>query len=129
MTAALNQIRDALKLPWIGKGNSELWDTPSHHTAAICGTAPMFDASGEVVAFAVNVGWGTEDAKRRDYILRAVNCHADMLAALKKASQLADIATDWNLDEVEIDGEMVRTYDLRDEFDAAIAKATAAEGK
>lgn len=46
-----------------------------------------------------------------------------LVAALGKASQLADIARDWNLDEVEIDGEMVATHTLRDEFDAAIARA------
>ena len=44
-----------------------------------------------------------------------------MEAAMEKARQLANIATDWNLDEVEIDGEMVSTYNLRDEFDAALA--------
>jgi len=48
----------------------------------------------------------------------------DRLAALRKAKQLATIAIDWNLEEVEIDGEMVETRELRDEFEAAIAKAT-----
>lgn len=48
----------------------------------------------------------------------------DMLAALKKAAQLADIATDWNLSEVEIDGQMVSVYDLKREFAATIAKAS-----
>jgi hypothetical protein len=43
-------------------------------------------------------------------------------AALRKAEQLAIIASDWNLDEVEIDGEMVDTYDLRDEFRAALTQ-------
>lgn len=48
------------------------------------------------------------------------------IVALDKASQLADIACDWNLDEVEIDGEMVNTRSLTEIFDAAIAKLCAA---
>jgi hypothetical protein len=47
------------------------------------------------------------------------------IAALDKAKQLVEIATDWNLDEVEIDGEMVRTRSLTEVFDAAIADLTA----
>lgn len=39
---------------------------------------------------------------------------------LEKAYQLAQRCTDWNLDEVEIDGEMVSVYDLADEFKTAI---------
>lgn len=38
---------------------------------------------------------------------------------LDKAYQLAGICMDWNLPEVEIDGEMVDTSDLREEFLAA----------
>jgi hypothetical protein len=41
--------------------------------------------------------------------------------ALDKAVQLAEIASDWHLDEVEIDGEMANIYDLRDEFKKAFA--------
>lgn len=40
--------------------------------------------------------------------------------AVRKASQMADIAIDWNLEEVEIDGEMIGVHNLRDEFDAAL---------
>jgi hypothetical protein len=36
---------------------------------------------------------------------------------LDKALQLANVASDWNLSEVEIDGEMVDIYDLTGEFD------------
>lgn len=36
--------------------------------------------------------------------------------ALRQAAMLADIASDWNLDEIEIDGEMVLTYDLHKRF-------------
>lgn len=40
--------------------------------------------------------------------------------ALIKAVQLAEIASDWNLSEVEIDGEMVDVIDLKREFLAAL---------
>jgi hypothetical protein len=39
--------------------------------------------------------------------------------ALSAAWQLADIAGDWNLDEVEINGEMVSIYDLQHMFTSA----------
>ncbi|UTC28693.1 hypothetical protein MARCHEWKA_01800 [Brevundimonas phage vB_BpoS-Marchewka] len=42
------------------------------------------------------------------------------LEAVRVARQLASIATDWNLDEVEIDGEMKSTYDLIEQFDAVL---------
>jgi hypothetical protein len=41
--------------------------------------------------------------------------------AIDKAEQLANIASDWNLDEVEINGEMIDIYDLRAEFETALA--------
>lgn len=44
-----------------------------------------------------------------------------LMGALDKAKQLVDVATDWNLDEVEIDGEMIRTYSLNVVFDQARA--------
>ena len=47
--------------------------------------------------------------------------------ALDKAVQLSEIASDWHLDEVEIDGEMVSIYDLRDEFKAALEDYQAKE--
>lgn len=40
--------------------------------------------------------------------------------SLRKAEQLTHICTDWNLDEVEIDGEMVSTCSLGDEFRTAL---------
>lgn len=43
-----------------------------------------------------------------------------MMQALIKACQLADVATDWNLEEVEIDEEMVSVRDLKAEFLAAL---------
>jgi hypothetical protein len=45
-----------------------------------------------------------------------VQIRIQVALALSKAAQLAAIASDWNLDEVEIDGEMVSTYTLREEF-------------
>lgn len=41
--------------------------------------------------------------------------------ALDVASQLAGIAGDWNLDEVEINGEMIAIYEVNDVFVAALA--------
>ena len=35
-----------------------------------------------------------------------------VIQALRTAAQLAEVASDWNLDEVEIDGEMVRTWGI-----------------
>ena len=47
--------------------------------------------------------------------------YAELIAAVRKAEQLASIATDWNLTEVEIDGVMVPTYELRQWFGAVLA--------
>ena len=57
------------------------------------------------------------------FIVTAVNQHETLYEAVRKAIQLASIASDWNLDEVEIDGEMVNTYRLREEFEKAFKKA------
>lgn len=59
------------------------------------------------------------------FIVRACNAHDQLVAALKKAVALAEIASDWALDEVEIDGEMVDVLDLGKEFAAALAAAEA----
>lgn len=45
--------------------------------------------------------------------------------ALRQAAMLADIASDWNLEEVEIDGEMVLTYDLHKRFMRALEGSSA----
>lgn len=58
---------------------------------------------------------------------KAWNEKAILLEALQRAVQLAQIASDWDLGsdgEVEIDDEWVSCHTLRDEFEAAIAKAT-----
>ena len=54
---------------------------------------------------------------------RLIAAAPKLYEALNKAKQLASIATDWNLTEVEIDGEMVSVYDLLREFKAALALA------
>ncbi|OWT61989.1 hypothetical protein [Candidimonas nitroreducens] len=47
---------------------------------------------------------------------------AQLRESLRKAEQLTQVCGDWNLDEVEIDGEMIDILDLRDEFRAALAQ-------
>ena len=47
----------------------------------------------------------------------------EMYEAVRKAEQLATIATDWNLTEAEIDGEMVSVYELRQWFQSTLALA------
>lgn len=47
----------------------------------------------------------------------------DLYEAVRKAIQLATVAEDSNLYEVEIDDEMVDMLDLRKEFEAALKKA------
>ena len=47
--------------------------------------------------------------------------HSDVIReALRKSMQLIEICTDWNLEEVEVDGEMIGVYELKDELRAAI---------
>ena len=45
----------------------------------------------------------------------------ELEAGLRKADQALGIAYDWNLYEIEIDGEMVNTADLQSEFRALLA--------
>jgi hypothetical protein len=46
----------------------------------------------------------------------------ELVDALKKALQLSEVATDWNLDKVEIDGKMVSTHRLKSKFRALLKK-------
>lgn len=46
----------------------------------------------------------------------------ELTGLLEQAEHLARVASDWNLDEVEIDGRMVRTRELEETFRAALAK-------
>jgi hypothetical protein len=90
-----------------------LWSTPS------CGECGKSD--GEWL-----VAWTFPNSlKKPQYKFNAqlIAAAPDLCEAVRKAIQLASIASDWNLDEVEIDGEMVNTYRLREEFEAAFSKA------
>ena len=49
----------------------------------------------------------------------------DLLEKVRVAVQLASVASDWNLSEVEINGEMVSIYTLINDFNDAISKARA----
>ena len=74
-----------------------------------------------MLSHSVNIPSHVDQAKANAYLIATA---PEMLEAMRKASQLASIASDWNLYEVEIDGEMVGICDLMAVFDAAIAKAT-----
>jgi len=63
---------------------------------------------------------GIANARR---FVQTWNAHDKLVMACKVAYQLAIVASDWNLDEVEIDGEMMNTRDLQKQFNAAIELA------
>ena len=67
------------------------------------------------------------DDKHAEFLANArlIAAAPEMLAALKIAQQFMSIASDWNIDEAEIDGEMRSTYDWLEIVNAALAKATA----
>jgi len=48
--------------------------------------------------------------------------------ALRMAVQLAEVVSDWHLEEVEIDGEMMSIYDLRDQFHFVLSELTDLQG-
>ena len=51
-----------------------------------------------------------------------------LAAALRIAEQFMDIASDWNIDEAEINGEMRSTYDLLKVIREALTKYAPSEG-
>lgn len=51
-----------------------------------------------------------------------------VIGALRVAMQMAEVADDWNLDEVEIDGEMWRTRDIRNQMSALLAELGRPQG-
>lgn len=53
--------------------------------------------------------------------LSAIN--AELVEALDVAKQFMSIASDWNFDEAEINGEMKSTYDWIDLIESALEKA------
>jgi len=66
---------------------------------------------------------GSGDVKANARLIAAA---PDLLAALQVAEKFMEIASDWNMDEAEINGEMRSTYDWLEVVRAAIAKATPA---
>jgi len=83
------------------------------------GKKKCFTCAGGEMHLSVEEQWECDGCGE----IETAHIHDRLVAALKKAWQLTQIATDWNLDEVEIDGEMVRTYDLAKEFKAALKAA------
>ncbi len=75
----------------------------------------IYSANGRLIASDV-----ARDARR---LVRAA---PELLEALKVARDFMSIASDWNVDEAEINGEMRSTYDWLAVVDAALAKATGA---
>ena len=78
----------------------------------------------EVVAYQINQcdpAYIRESPK----VAAAIAAHDALVEELRKAQQLAQVALDWNLDEVEIDGEMVSVYELYSDFRATLALAEA----
>lgn len=66
---------------------------------------------------------GDEDGCLGEANARLIAAAPELLEALKIAEQFMQIASDWNIDEAEINGEMKSTYDWLDVVNAAIAKA------
>lgn len=97
-------------------------------------TAPALQLADDLMAMAATIAAATsengasvirEAAAQLRLLHFASPAAPDLLAAIKVAVQLAEVASDWNLDEVEIDGEMVRTHDLAERFRDVIAKVEA----
>lgn len=88
----------------------------------------LFSFGDESIARDVENGHITWDEfKPSEDVARVLTIAPELLEALRKAVQLASIASDWNLDEVEIDGEMVATLDLWSEFKECVDRATGAK--
>lgn len=56
-------------------------------------------------------------------------CQLCVPGALRVAMQMAEVADDWNLDEVEIDGEMWRTRDIRNQMRTLLADLGRPQGE
>lgn len=63
------------------------------------------------------------NGQRREANARLISAAPEMLEALRVAKEFMEIASDWNIDEAEIGGEMRSTYDWLDVIRSAIAKA------
>lgn len=63
-----------------GDGN---WDI-EHRESLVSGVAGITDETGEMVAAALCLDYSGRDARRRDYIILAVNAHDGLVEALDK---------------------------------------------
>lgn len=97
------------------------------HQAAL--NAEENGRSSDVAAMDALVAWNRfEDALTAapalaQYALAASAEIERLKEAVRVAEQLAVIASDWNLDEVEVDGEMRSIYDVRDIFRTALKES------
>ena len=82
----------------------------------------VYDESGTEVAL-IKVK-SMLQGNRRDADARLMAAAPELLAALCTAEKFMRIASDWNIDEAEIDGEMRSTYEWLETINFAIAKAT-----
>ncbi len=64
--------------------------------------------------------FATTDTDNDERVPASAGVPVEVREALRVAIQLAEIASDWNLSEVEIDGEMVRTWDIRNQLKSAL---------
>jgi hypothetical protein len=68
-------------------------------------------------------GASLSDSARAD--ARLISAAPDMAAALSVCLQALEVASDWNLDEIEINGQMRTTIEIIKQVKAALAKAGA----
>jgi hypothetical protein len=98
-----------------GEPQREVWYVTSEddYPTGQVSTSPL--GNGDVC-----VTYG-DRAKERARLIAAA---PSMLSALKIAEAFMEIASDWNIDEAEINGEMRSTYDWLEVVSAAISLAT-----
>ena len=108
--------------PWAVTAGDDWWSA-SHDGTGSSEYQVVRSADG-VVALVVS---HTASVWRRppptDANARLIAAAPDLLEALQISRQFMSIASDWNIDEAEINGEMRSTYDWLEIVDAAIAKA------
>lgn len=83
-----------------------------------CGFQVVAAAGHAISAFITE---GATEAEEADASLIAAA--PEMLEALEVSAAFMEIASDWNINEAEINGEMKSTYDWLDIVKSAIAKA------
>jgi hypothetical protein len=84
----------------------------------------------KALELADNVDPLTDDAYANQWMLQAVaelrrlaKVNAELLESMDVALRFMRIASDWNIDEAEINGEMRSTYDLIEMVESSIIKA------